>query len=139
MKRLMLCMALIWAPMGVCADDWTVEERELFKRSTQIAVADVLQTYQFTKSGVLREVNPLLAERPSTESLIVSTIGGQAAVYGIADAIPQRFRKRALQAYTAIRYGVIVSNDTLMYNTQYLQGEDRVNEPDFAIGFKIRF
>jgi hypothetical protein len=111
MKTLLVYLLLSF-PIVAKWEDWSIENRNLFKLYVVGSSLDYMQTKEVLKSPYYKEGNPIFGSNPSSERLILQKILGAGVIYFSADRIKStRGRRKELLTANAIQWGVVIHNE----------------------------
>ena len=111
MKTLLVYLLLSF-PLLAKWEDWSIENRNLFKLYVVGSSLDYMQTKKAIKSPYYKEGNPIFGSNPSSERLLLQKTLGAGFLYFTMDRTKStRGRRSGLLAANAIQWGVVIHNE----------------------------
>lgn len=112
MKRLLAAALLFLTPSTALADAFSDREAAYFA----LSAIDTVQTCDFLKRGVAREINPIFGKNPSCERIVATKIVGGAIHYVIAKKLNESDPEAArIFQITSI----VIQSGVVMWNIQF--------------------
>ena len=119
MKTLLVYLLLSF-PLVAKWEDWSIEDKNLFKLYVVGSSLDYMQTKQALKSPYYKEGNPIFGSNPSSERLLLQKTVGAGLLYFTMDRTkPTRARRNGLLTANAIQWGVVIHNEKIGATFQY--------------------
>ena len=111
MKTLLVYLLLSF-PIVAKWEDWSIEDKNLFKLYVVGSSLDYMQTKEVLKSPYYVEGNPLFGSNPSPERLLLQKTVATGFLYFTMDRIKStRGRRKGLLTANAIQWGVVIHNE----------------------------
>ena len=111
MKTLLVYLLLSF-PLVAKWEDWSIEDKNLFKLYVVGSSLDYMQTKQALKSPYYKEGNPIFGSNPSSERLLLQKTVEAGLIYFTVDRTKStRGRRSGLLAANAVQWGVVIHNE----------------------------
>ena len=113
MKTLLVYLLLSF-PLVAKWEDWSIEDRNLFKLYVVGNTLDYIQTREALKNGYYLEANPIFGSNPSSERLLLQKTVGTGFIYFTLNRTKAtRARRNVLLAANAIQWGIVIHNENI--------------------------